>query len=95
VSQAGPSNDINAGSPGSQKAPTQIPASLVQPLACALWRRLPHQDAEGDPRQDQAGAGARAPIATAEAICGTFVQMITNAPRPWQTTPGLALRPGR
>jgi hypothetical protein len=31
VSQAGPSNDINAGSRGSQKAPTQIPASLVQP----------------------------------------------------------------
>ena len=33
MSQAGPGNDINAGSPGSQKAPTQIPASLVQPLA--------------------------------------------------------------
>ena len=31
MSQAGPGNDINAGSPGSQKAPTQIPASLVQP----------------------------------------------------------------
>lgn len=45
MSQAGPGNDINAGSPGSQKAaPTQIPASLVQPLARALWRRLPHQD---------------------------------------------------
>ena len=28
-SQAGPSNDINAGSPGSQKAPTRSPASLV------------------------------------------------------------------
>jgi hypothetical protein len=40
VSQAGPGNDINAGSPGSQKAPTQTPASLVQPLARALWRRL-------------------------------------------------------
>src|SRR6516225_3222577 len=39
VSQAGPGNDINAGSPGSQKAPTQSPASLVQPVACARWRR--------------------------------------------------------
>jgi hypothetical protein len=28
-SQAGPGNDINAGSPGSQKAPTWSPASLV------------------------------------------------------------------
>src|SRR5215472_6773521 len=28
-SQAGPGNDINAGSPGSQKAPAQSPASLV------------------------------------------------------------------
>jgi hypothetical protein len=34
-SQAGPGNDINAGSPGSQKAPTQSPASLVQPVARA------------------------------------------------------------
>ena len=31
-SQAGPGNDINAGSPGSQKAPTWSPASLV-----AIW----------------------------------------------------------
>ena len=29
LSQAGPGNDINAGSPGSQKAPTWGPASLV------------------------------------------------------------------
>jgi hypothetical protein len=28
-SQAGPGNDINAGSPGFQKAPTRSPASLV------------------------------------------------------------------
>jgi hypothetical protein len=28
-SQAGPGNDINAGSPGFQKAPTRGPASLV------------------------------------------------------------------
>ena len=27
--QAGPGNDIHAGSPGSHKAPTQNPASLV------------------------------------------------------------------
>jgi hypothetical protein len=32
-------NDINAGSPGSQKAPTQSPASLVQPMTRARWRR--------------------------------------------------------
>jgi hypothetical protein len=29
-SQAGPGNDIHAGSPGLQKAPTRGPASLVQ-----------------------------------------------------------------
>ena len=69
MSQAGPGNDINAGSPGSQKAPTQIPASLVQPLARALWRRLPDQNPEGDPRQDQAGSDARAPAATTKTIC--------------------------
>jgi hypothetical protein len=34
-----PGNDINAGSPGSQKAPTETPASLVQPVTRALWRR--------------------------------------------------------
>jgi hypothetical protein len=54
VSQAGPGNDINAGSPGSLKAPTQIPASLVQPLARALWRRLPHPNPESDPQKAEA-----------------------------------------
>ena len=68
MSQAGPGNDINAGSPGSQKAPTQIPASLVQPLACALWRRLPHPSPEGDMRQDQARAGGRGSTTAAEAL---------------------------
>jgi hypothetical protein len=33
--QAGPGNDINAGSPGSQKAPTWSPASLVSIRASA------------------------------------------------------------
>src|SRR5207302_10769603 len=35
-SQAGPGNDINAGSPGFQKAPTRGPASLV-----AISRSMP------------------------------------------------------
>jgi len=39
LSQAGPGNDINAGSQGAQKAPTWSPASLVQPVARAGWRR--------------------------------------------------------
>jgi hypothetical protein len=35
MSRAGPGNDIHAGSPGSQKAPTQDPASLVAMLSPA------------------------------------------------------------
>ena len=69
MSQAGPSDDINAGSRGSQKAPTQIPASLVQPPARGLRRPPSHRDPEGDPCQDQAGAGARASTAAAGALC--------------------------
>ena len=68
MSQAGPSNDINAGSPGSQKAPTQIPASLVRWLARYFMSdRI--KTLESDPCQDPARARARPATAAAEDVC--------------------------
>jgi len=46
----------------------------AEPAEALLWRGpvlpvRPHQDPQGDPRQDQAAAGARASSAPAKALC--------------------------
>jgi hypothetical protein len=53
-----------------------------------------HQDPESDPRQDQAGAGARAAASASEAICATASDRQAETTRR-PLTAGRNRRPGR
>ena len=66
---------------------------LEASLMATLFHVTAHQDLESHPRQDQAGAGARAAASATEAICATTGDREAEAARLGGELPGREVAP--